>query len=416
MKNKYLALTQATRDEMLTSIGLSSIDDLFNVVPKSAKMATLNLEDEKSEFEVQRIIKEIAKENKTSYISFMGGGAYNRYVPSAIGAVASRYEFLSAYTPYQAEISQGTLEVMYDFQSLVCKLTNQDVSNASVYDGATACAEAILMASRLAKGEYKNRAFVSKNVNPNYLEVIKTYLWANNMELVIGDDKEFDGNFCCRLYQTPNYYGEIEKTPEKIKNEFIIASVNPMALALIEPPNVDITVGDIQPLGIPVAFGGPYGGFISCKDEYKRQLAGRIVGKSIDKDGNPAYVLTLQAREQHIRREKATSNICSNQALMALTSTLYMDLVGEKTFVELSEKSAENAYELAQGLIEKGYKILNEEFFNEFTLLVKNSDEFLSNMKKAGILAGIKIDNEKILVATTELTTKEDIELYLQNA
>jgi len=370
------------------------------------------LEDAKDELEVQKIIEKIAKKNKNDYIYFLGGGSYKKFIPPAISAISQRFEFLSAYTPYQAEISQGTLKTMYDFQTMICKITNQDVSNASVYDGASACAEAILMTCRINK---RNKAFVSSNINPNYLEVIKTYLWASGIELVVGEKPVQDDELACVLYQSPNYYGELEEMPQKNGKELIISCVDLSSLALFEPPNSDITVGDFQVLGIPMAFGGPYGGFVACKDAYKRQLPGRVVGKTVDKEGKEAFVLTLQAREQHIRREKATSNICSNQALVALCATVYMDLMGENGFIKVSQKSYDLAHKLAQSLKEKGYNVLSNNFFNEFVFEVKNADEFLENMRKNGILAGIKISDNKILTATTEMNDDDDIKAFLNN-
>ncbi len=407
----FEALSDSDRLEMLKSIGIGSLDELFCLVPNIAKIQDFKLNEPISELEAQKRFKKISKKNNTDYVCFLGGGAYKKFIPSAIPYVSSRFEFLSAYTPYQAEISQGTLQIMYEFQSMICNLVGQDVSNASVYDGASACAEAILMACRITK---KQKAFVDENINPNYLEVIKTYLYGADIELIVAKDSN-DEDLACKLYQSPNYFGEIVQPPKKTGKELIIASVNPSSLALFEPPKVDITVGDIQTLGLNLNFGGAWGGFIACKDEYKRQLAGRIAGKTLDKDGNTAYVLTLQAREQHIRREKATSNICSNQALCALCANLYLSLMGEKGFREVNLMSYKNAHKLALGLKNKGYKILNNTFFNEFVFELgeENSDDFISRMKKQGILAGIKLDDKKILCAATELNTDDEIEKYL---
>ncbi len=400
-------------EEMLSEIKIATVDELFSQIPEKACINGLNLPDMKDEIEVQKTLSAMAKKNKNDYVYFIGGGSYNKFVPPAISAISQRFEFLSAYTPYQAEISQGTLETMYDFQSMICEMTKQDVSNASVYDGASACAEAILMACRITK---KNKAFVSSNLNPNYLEVIKTYLWAGDIELEIGETPNYSDDLACILYQSPNYFGEIEEMPLKKGKELIISCVNLSALVLYEPPMSDITVGDYQVLGIPMAFGGPYGGFIACKDEYKRQLAGRIVGKTIDAEGNSAYVLTLQAREQHIRREKATSNICSNQALTALCATVYVDLMGNSGLYQISKKCFDNAHTLAEGLENKGYNVLNNEFYNEFVVDVKSSDEFLAKMKANGILAGIKIDEAKILVSSTEMNDENEIKKYIELA
>ncbi len=408
----YEALRSDERTKMCDDIGIKSPDELFDVIPKNARIEDFRLFNPLSELEVQKKIKKISKKNNTEYACFMGGGAYKKFIPAALGDTASRFEFLSAYTPYQAEISQGSLQIMYEFQTMVCALCAQDVANASVYDGASACAEAILMACRLTK---KNKAFVDENVNPNYLEVIKTYLYAADIELIVSNACD-DTDLAAKLYQYPNYLGEIEEMPKKNANELIIACVDISTLSLLEPPKSDITVGDFQTLGLSLNFGGPYGGFISCRDTYKRQLPGRIAGKTVDKEGKDAYVLTLQAREQHIRREKATSNICSNQAHCALCATLYLSLLGEKGFREVNYIAYKNAHKLAQGLKDMGYNILNKNFFNEFVYELKenqNAQEYLEMLKQKGILGGIALDDKRILVAATELNDDDEIKLYL---
>lgn len=408
----FEALDNKDREEMLSSIGIKSIDEIFEVMPKEAKMATLDLDEGCCELTAQQTLKKLANSNNTDYSCFLGSGAKKRYIPSLINDIASRFEFLSCYTPYQAEISQGSLEAMYEFQSLMCTLTNQDVSNASVYDGASATAEAILMAVRLTK---KNKVFISSDINENYLEVIKTYLWANDIELVIGKKAE-DDEICAQVYQTPNKYGELVDIPEKIGKELIISIVDLMSLALYEPPNSDITVGDIQSFGIGLNFGGAYAGFIACKDAYKRQLPGRISGKTVDKNGKIAFCLTLQAREQHIRREKATSNICSNQALVAFCTNLYLRKLGKTGLLNIAQKSYNNAHLLAKKLQEYGFEVKNKEFFDEFTLDVGFSDKFLEFMKEQKILAGTKLDEHNILVSASEINTNEEIENYLECA
>ena len=408
----FEALSADDRKEMLSSIGVQSIEEIFGVVPKEAKMLSLDLDNGCDELKAQKDLKKIANKNKTTYLNFMGSGAKNRYVPACINDVASRFEFLSCYTPYQAEISQGSLRSMYEFQSMMCTITNQDVSNASVYDGASACAEAVLMAIRLTK---KNKVFVSQDVNSNYLEVIKTYLWANNIELVVGEDSSAD-DLACKLYQTPNKFGELVDMPVKNANELIIACVDLVSLAMFEPPKADITVGDVQSLGIGLNFGGAYGGFIACNDKFKRQLPGRIAGKTVDKNGKEAYCLTLQAREQHIRREKATSNICSNQALVAFCANLYLRKMGKTGFMNVAQKSYDNAHLLSKKLIEVGFEVENREFFDEFTLQVGNSDKFLAFMKQDGILAGVKLDENRVLVCATEMNEEDEIEKYVSCA
>ena len=407
----FEALDEKDRQNMLISIGVKSIDEIFDMIPDKAKMKELNLASGCDEIEAQKNLKKLSLLNKTNYLNFLGLGAKKRFIPSLISDVASRFEFLSCYTPYQAEISQGTLEVMYEFQSLMCTLVDQDVSNASVYDGAVACAEAILMAARLT---HKNKAFVSSNINPNYLEVIKTYLWANDIELITGINCS-DNDLCAKLYQTPDKYGEFNKMPDKNNNELIIACVDLVSTALFEPPKSDITVGDVQSLGIGLNFGGAYAGFIACKDKYKRQLPGRICGKTVDIEGKIAYCLTLQAREQHIRRQKATSNICSNQALVAFMANLYLRKLGKTGFIKIAQDSYNNAHLLKENLEKEGFKIKNKDFFDEFTIQIE-ADEFLKFMKENNILAGIKLNSKEILVSVSELNDKEELDSYLKFA
>ena len=402
----YEALSDEDRAQMLEIIGVKSVEELYCSIPEDARMNSLDLSDGADEIKAQKNLEKIAKMNKTDYLCFMGSGAKRRFIPPVLADLASRFEFLSCYTHYQAEISQGSLRAMYEFQSVICNLVNQDVSNASVYDGASACAEAILMASRLTK---KRKAFVSSDLNSNYLEVIKTYLWANDIELIIGEDTN-DSELCAKLYQTPNKYGELKEMPEKNSKEFIIACVDLMSCVLYEPPKVDITVGDVQSFGIGLNFGGAYAGFIACKDEYKRQLPGRISGKTVDKNGKVAYCLTLQAREQHIRREKATSNICSNQALVAFLANLYARVMGRDGLVKIANASYDNAHNLAKRLAELGFEVENDNFFDEFTINVGCSSKFLEFMKENNILAGVKIDEERILVAASELNDEVEID------
>jgi len=407
---EFLVHDDEVRAGLLSAIGAKNIEELFEMIPKGARMSA-GLEvlgEPMGELSAQKALATLARENNTDFTCFLGGGSYKRFIPAAISAVSSRFEFLSAYTPYQPEVSQGSLEVMYDFQTYICKLTGADVSNASVYDGASACAEAILMACRLTK---LNKAWVSEKINPNYLEVIKTYLWAGGIELVVGGNAPAD--LACKLFQYPNYWGEVVAPPAKTDKELIIACVDLTSLAILEPPEFDIVVGDFGGLGIPVNFGGPYGGFIACKDAYKRQLPGRIVGKTIDKRGGTAFCLTLSAREQHIRREKATSNICSNQAHSALCAVLYLSLLGERGLKEVAQKSYDNAHKLADGLKAKGCKVLGENFFHEFVVETSDATTILEKLRANKILGGIKIAPDKILITTTELIDDSDIEKYL---
>lgn len=413
MKN-FLVHDEDTRAEMLDSIGLKRIEDLFKQIPQAARLNGLQFSNPISEMECQKRIKTLAKKNKTDYISFAGGGIYNKFIPAAISQVAGRFEFLTAYTPYQAEIAQGTLQIMYEFQTMMCCLTGMDIANATVYDGATACAEAILMAVRIAK---KNRVLVSEKLNPEYLKVVKTYTWANGIEVeYFNEIPQNTADYAAVLIQTPDYYGEIAEF--KPVDCLLIVCCDISTLSILKPPaeyGADIVAADIQTLGMPMSFGGPHAGILACKEKYMRQLPGRLAGRTVDKDGNQAFTLTIQTREQHIKREKATSNICSNQALMGLWATLYLSLLGEKGFRQAGYLSAKNAHNLSAKLSQKGIKTLNKNFFNEFVIEVTDSDEFLSNLKSRNILGGIKLDGKKILVAATEMNTDEEIDLYVKS-
>lgn len=409
MKN-FLVHDDNTRAEMLNSIGLKHIEDLFAQIPQTAMMPELKLENPLSEMETQRKIKSIAKKNNTDYISFLGGGIYNKFIPAAIAQVANRFEFLTAYTPYQAEIAQGTLQIMYEFQTMIARLTGMDIANATVYDGATACAEAILMSVRISK---KNKVLVSDKLNPEYLDVIKTYTWANNIETEFFNEiPENTSDYACVLIQNPDFYGEI--TALKPVDCLLVVCTDISTLSILKPPvEADIVVADIQSLGMPLSFGGPHAGVMACKEKYMRQMPGRLAGRTVDKDGNQAFTLTIQTREQHIKREKATSNICSNQALMGLWANLYLSLLGEKGFRQAGYLSAKNAHTLSNKLAKHGIKTLNKNFFNEFVIEVENSDKFLTKLKTFGIIGGLKLDDKKILVAATEMNTEEEINLYV---
>mgnify|MGYP004603272495 FL=1 len=413
MKN-FLVHNEKTTHEMCEAIGISKVEDLFKQIPQSVRMPELDLPEGLSEMETQRKVKNLAKSNKSDFISFLGGGIYNKFVPACINQVASRFEFNTAYTPYQPEISQGTLQVMYEFQTMICRLTGMDISNATVYDAGTACAEAILMACRISK---KYKVCVLNSLNPEYKRIIETYTNSQGIEVDWVDEiPQSTKDYAGVLVQTPNYYGEIIQ-PKEVECLSIICC-DPSSLAILKTPaemGADIAVGDIQTLGIPMNFGGPSAGFIACREKLMRQLPGRLAGRTVDKDGKQAFCLTIQTREQHIKREKATSNICSNQALIGLCATLYLSVMGNKGFRQASYLSTKNAHILADKLKEKGYKILNTNFFNEFVLEVPNADDFLARLENNNILGGIKLDDKKILVATTEMISDEDIDLYIKS-
>ena len=409
MKN-FIAHTDKTRSEMLDAISHMSVEDLFKQIP--VKFEDFKISNPLSELETQRQVKALARKNNTEYSSFIGGGVYNKFIPACVNYIAQRFEFLTAYTPYQPEISQGTLQIIYEYQTMISRLTGMDIANASMYDGGSACAEAVLMSHRIAKGK-KNKALISESLNPEYKEVVKTYCWAQDIELEWFEELPEDcSEYCCVMIQYPNYYGELSEIVKP--NTTLVVVANLSALAIIKPPvEADIVVGDIQPLGISMSFGGPHAGFMACKESYMRQMPGRLVGKTLDADGKTAYTLTIQTREQHIKREKATSNICSNQSLVALSATLYLSLLGEQGFREVSVISANLAHALSKMLVGRGIKTLNKNFYNEFVIEVKDSDEFLANLKRAGILGGIKLDKTRILVCTTEMNTEEEILDYI---
>lgn len=411
--NNFEAHTPQERQEMLATIGLKSPDDMYNMIPDSVRMDALALAKPLSELDTVNLIKKMAAENKTNYSYFIGGGAYRRFIPACVREISSRFEFNTAYTPYQAEISQGTLQSIYEYQSMICNLTNLDVSNASMYDAATACAEAILMAVRITG---RNRALVCKRVNPEYQKVINTYAEAADIE-ISNDLTEIGDDIACVLVQTPDYYGAVHNVAQlkdRIKDPktLLVCCCDLISLALLEPPLCDVMVGDLQPAGNTLSFGGPYGGYFACVDKYKRQMPGRVVGCTVDSEGNKAFCLTLQTREQHIRREKATSNICSNQALVALQSTVYLTVMGKEGLKQAALLSTKNAHTLAKKLMDKGFELQSQNFFNEFVLKVSHADEFLKNLKENNILGGIKLDEHRVLVCATEMNTDEEIDNY----
>lgn len=410
MKN-FIAHKDSTRTEMLKSVGCSSVEDLFKQIPVIFK--DFHIGEALNEIDAQRKIKTLARKNGTDYANFLGGGVYNKFIPAGVNYIAQRMEFLTAYTPYQPEISQGTLQVIYEYQTMISRLTGMDIANASMYDGGSACAEAVLMAHRIDKGK-RGKCLISNRLNPEYKEVIKTYCWAQDIDVVWADEiPENCEEYFCVLVQNPDYYGELSEI-NKCGTTLIVCA-NLSALSVIEPPReADIVVGDIQPLGIPMNFGGPHAGYMACKEAYMRQMPGRLVGATLDAEEKKAYTLTIQTREQHIKREKATSNICSNQSLIALSATVYLSLMGEEGFKQTGILSANNAHKLSEMLSKKGIKTINKNFFNEFVIEVENSDKFLSKLKGNNILGGIKLDENHILVCATEMNSDEEIETYVK--
>lgn len=434
--------TDAEQKEMLSALGLSSIEELFSDVPEQFRFPVLDLPKGMNEMFVREYVEGFSQANASTkeFICFLGVGAYDHYIPSAVDSILRRGEFFTAYTPYQPEISQGTLQTIFEFQTLICKLTALDVSNASHYDGATASAEACITAYSHFHGKRK-KILLSHAINPQYREVIKTYLSGiQDIQInITGDDQNalsdpgvikgsIDENTALVMLQYPDFFGRIYDFSELIeqahqKGALVCLVVNPIALGLLKTPGemgADIAVGEGQPLGIPLSFGGPYLGFIAAKKELVRKLSGRLVGETVDKDGKRGYVLTLTAREQHIRREKATSNICSNQGLMALAATVYMSLLGKTGMRQVSNLCYQNAHYAAQKISElDGFKVLTPEpFFHEIVVQCPTSVEHINHhLLEEGILGGYALESmypdlkDCMLLAFTEKTNKEVIDV-----
>jgi len=436
----FVPHTSVERREMLESIGLKSEHELFRMIPESLKNPNINIPSSLTEYEITELLQEYSEKNSGSRMhAFLGGGSYDHYVPQTVSALISRGDFATAYTPYQAEASQGTLQSIYEFQTMITRLTGMDVANASMYDGASALAEAALMACRATR---KEKVAVSTSVNAHYRRVLSTYLTAPGIEVVEIPQKggatdtsvlnqTLDDSFAACFIQNPNYFGVLEpvnEISEIVKGAGCIlgASVYPQSLSLLKPPgrwNADIVIGDLQSVGLPVSYGGPYAGFVACKNKYVRQLPGRLVGRTNDMDGQTGYVLTLQTREQHIRRSKATSNICTNQALCALATTIYMSLMGPKGLRNVAELSVRKAHQLQQRICEiEGVRLMfDRHFFNEFAIELPISvADFKKKAKENQLLPGIEIGpecgapKEGLLVCTTEKTTTKSIEHYAE--
>ncbi len=424
----YIPNTRDERLEMLKSIGLSSVDELYSVVPEEARVKELDLPEGLSELEVSAKVRAAADMNKLFTSVFRGAGSYCHYIPSIVKTITSKEEFVTAYTPYQAEISQGVLQSIFEYQTQICELTGMDVSNASVYDGGTAAAESVLMN---VDGRRKTGVAVSETVNPNVMTVIKTYCESRNVPVTVIPAKDnvtdidalkslIQPDTACVYFQSPNYYGIIEDAGEIVEISHglgtkVAMGINPISMGLLKTPGeygADIACGEGQPLGIPMGFGGPYLGFMAVKSDLMRKLPGRIVGQTEDADGNRCFVLTLQAREQHIRREKASSNICSNEALCAMTASVYLAAMGPDGIRRAAENSAAHAHYLASELSKiEGFRLVTDKtFFNEF-LMTSPVDAVKLNKKLAenGILGGLPVDGN-ILWCATEMNSKADID------
>lgn len=439
---RYLPLSDENRKEMLGVIGAKSIDDLFQDVPQFARLEgpIHDLPNAKSELEVSRILgKMAAKNTSASQVPFFcGAGAYKHHVPASVDHIIQRSEFLTSYTPYQPEIAQGTLQSLFEFQTQVARLLGCEVANASMYDGSTACAEAVVMAQRINK---RSKIIMSGGVHPHYVEATKTLAHHIGLEIIVKDAaidneksvlEDLDKDVSAIVVSCPNVFGTLtdlsEIAAQAAANGTLVIGVftEIMAFGLIQPLGLmgcDIVVGEGQSIGNALNFGGPYVGLFACKEKYMRQMPGRLAGQTQDLDGNRGFVLTLSTREQHIRREKATSNICTNSGLCALAFTIHLSLLGQKGLEAVAAKNHEMAVLTANALSQiAGVKILNETFFNEFAVaLPMPADVIVEKMASKNVLGGVPYSriNPKsspemhnvLLVTATECTTKEDIEI-----
>ncbi|MCR6110478.1 aminomethyl-transferring glycine dehydrogenase subunit GcvPA [Bacillus sp. A301a_S52] len=436
-KFRYLPMTEKDQQNMMKEIGVASIEDLFADIPKEVRFkGDLPI---KQALDETALIKEMTSlAEKNTHIkdcpSFLGAGVYEHYIPSVVNHMLLRSEFFTAYTPYQPEISQGELQAIFEFQTMICELTGMDIANSSMYDGPTALAEAAMMSAAHTK---KSEILVSKTVHPEAREVLKTSAKGQNLTVVEIEEKEgitdldqleakVNENTASVIVQYPNFFGQIEDLASieaiahKEKALFIVSS-NPLSLGILQPPgeyNADVVVGDAQPFGIPTQLGGPHCGYFAVTKKLMRKVPGRLVGQTTDDHGQRGFVLTLQAREQHIRREKATSNICSNQALNALAASITMSALGKQGVSELAEQNVQKAYYAKKQLQKNGIKVSGAQpFFNEFVIELSSPvDRINKKLFDEGIIGGLDLSRfypdrtNQMLIAVTELRTKEEID------
>ena len=429
----FIPINKKQQEEMLQIIGKST-EELLSAIPKELRLKEpLNLPPAVSEMEIKEEVSTLAQLNK-DLIIFAGGGVYDHYIPSAIKHLTGRAEFYTAYTPYQPEVSQGTLQAIFEYQSMICELTEMEVSNASIYDGATSLAEAIFMA--LSINKKREKVIVSEGIHPNYLKVISTYLGKSytietlplkNGITDTGEISKIDDETACIAIQNPNFLGNIEEVDKFVNTAhetgvISILSFDPISLGLLKTPgeyNVDIATAEGQSLGIPMSLGGPHLGIFTSKKRYIRKMPGRIVGKTADNNGKDGYVMVLQTREQHIRREKATSNICTNQQLCALMAAIYLALHGEKGIREIANKTTQKAHYLAEKFIKAGFKLpyKKHNFFREFVVEIPSgATKAIKKGIRKGYLAGIDLGKFKkewknhLLVSVTEKRSKEEMD------
>ncbi|MFD1705387.1 aminomethyl-transferring glycine dehydrogenase subunit GcvPA [Siminovitchia sediminis] len=437
MKHRYLPMTEQDQQEMLKTIGVDSIDELFSDIPEKVRFkGEYQIKPAKTESALMKELAQMAAKNADlkQYTSFLGAGVYDHYIPVIVDHVISRSEFYTAYTPYQPEISQGELQAIFEFQTMICELTGMDVANSSMYDGGTSLAEAAMLSAGHTK---RQKVLVSQTVHPESRAVLKTYAKGQNIEVIeipfkngITDidalQDELDQDVAAVIVQYPNFFGlieplkDIEPLVHKMKSQFVVSS-NPLALGVLASPGslgADIVVGEAQPFGIPASFGGPHCGYFAVTKKLMRKVPGRLVGQTVDEDGKRGFVLTLQAREQHIRRDKATSNICSNQALNALAASVAMTALGKKGVKEMAGQNIQKSHYAKEALRKNGFKLpFDGYYFNEFVVkLNKPIHEVNESLIKKGIIGGYDLGRDypelenHMLVAVTELRTKEEID------
>ena len=442
----YIPHTDEDIQRMCSTIGVESLEELLSPIPEELHLGReLSIPEGLSEKEVKALLTSISRENRpaTEYASFLGAGSYNHYIPSAVAHLLSRAEFYTAYTPYQAEVSQGTLQAIFEYQTLICQLTGLEVSNASLYDGASALAEAVLMAQRITRRE---RIVISSSVHPEYRQTVRTYLSAQNCAIeealfctergiTIPEalEKMVDDKTACVVVQSPNFFGCIEEL-EAIGNIarsrgalFVVAVAEPLSLSVLRPPGefgADIVCGEAQSFGNPMGFGGPYLGFLATREKYLRQIPGRIVGQTVDKDGRRAFTLTLSTREQHIKRQRATSNICTNESLSALACAIYLALLGKEGLKRLGRINLSLATYLKRALsgIDGIKQAFSSPTFNEFVITVEDAPSFLDRLLEENIIGGLNLERfypnlkGSILITVTEMNTREELDRYIQQA
>ena len=423
-QSHYIPNTTDEQAEMLATLGIDSIDRLFADIPEEYRNPTLKLPAPLSELEIQRVLSGMAAKNRSlgSGPSFLGAGSYNHFIPSIIKPLITRGEFITAYTPYQAEASQGTLQVIYEFQTLICNLYGMEVANAGMYDGATSLAEAVLMACRVTKRE---KVALADTVSPAYSAVIHTYCQSQDIavEVVSPTNAILDNETACLVLQYPNYFGNIEDMQGLIDlahsiGGLAVVSTDPTAMGMFQTPGhygADIVTGDGQPLGIPSSYGGPYVGLFATKQEYIRQMPSRLSGRTVDKNGKTGYVLTLQTREQHIRRERATSNICTNEALYALASTIYLAAMGKQGLRQVAELCYHKSHYAATKIAElPGYSLpIDSPFFQEFVIQCPVAPTDINKkLMEENILGGLDVSEQiqnGMLLCVTEMSSQDDI-------